>query len=218
MVCKNCGYPLNPENKFCPKCGAKIESMPGAQSRPVTPETEVINTPLQQNYPIWQAAPSYTAPYNVPPMYARANKSVASCAWFGALSSAIVSFLAYLANWLLVYEVYYFVCDVSGKWEIAELVAYCILFVILEVVYFLICLGLFYAATSKIEKTIRKKAAYTAFIPMFFNLFFAQVNPLRRFGDVDEWVGALIIGAVAFAFSWLFSYIALKRFDTSKVR
>ena len=21
MVCKNCGYPLNPENKFCPKCG-----------------------------------------------------------------------------------------------------------------------------------------------------------------------------------------------------
>ena len=212
MFCKKCGITVADGAAFCPECGAKIDGVPGVQNRTDMPKAEVVNTPLQQNRPVWQAAPSYTAP-----VYAGANKSVASCAWFGALSSAIVSFVSYFANRFVSSTVFDITYNVFNNMTVATVLNF-VLLGTLEALYFLACLGMFYAATSKVEKDTRKKAAVAAVIPLFFTAFIGNLNTYVNIWWLSVGVFTLIKGVFAFAFSWLFSYIALKRFDTNKTR
>lgn len=218
MFCPKCGKLVADGALFCPVCGTKVNAASTA------PETEVLNEPPKASFPQWQAAPVYAAP-----VYSQKRKTVASCSWFAAVSSVVLLVFRWLEN-RFYFPFGFGSLDYSLSGAVIKVAEICIA----EVLYCLLCLAMFYAATTKIESDIRKKARWTAFIPVFFGVFFKYTRfwfnnycyNCVEWNVVDydfyyammEWVFPITRAVLSIALSWIFAFVALKRFDEGRVR
>lgn len=174
MFCVKCGKKLEADAAFCTECGAKVEAPLGTAACSETGVPE-IKAEKPAAYPALNEMPVY-----VEPKQNLQKKSIARCAWFAPAAVAISAIL-----YTFVYSpLYESLLSRSAGLPIANYDSpgyFLLLDVLPELLYILcsaVCLGMYFAATAKYNRALRKQAALTVFIPIAFfmllNAFFSN--------------------------------------------